>query len=770
MGVMRDNGPTKPRPPMAAPSPRVASRTAPTVSAKATVASSAPTPRAAPRTTPAVTVKTSPAPPACRKEEEKLRETSAQSSVKSTVTRNNITTNNVSRTKASEAKNDKNSEEKNEKNETENNLVLALCNISLNEDNDLNNQIKNLSIKDDQKEDEENEESDLLSRGPDRVCTTANSRTVPYFYEQRIVSSDNHGGGTVLCPDVSSSQQVTNYAQGLYQDRYVANLQNSSQDTIFTTGNSSSCLNSVLEDALSELPAVLPPLTEEDLKILQSVAEEMHRDCSLTNLVINDIDKIIESKTDDKDIQPIKRELWEGAMDGQQLPPSPDSGCSDCSDYSSDFSVGSPSSVMSGVIRTDTEKVVTMSAQVVAQPTTLHTQIGIAPASISPVGQTLQLVVLQQRPKTVMPPPLPPPMLLQPQQQTQPLAPPPTPPLSPQVPRPILPGVNIPDAMDGCSEPAINRIRMPGRMVEQMKDRAWAIIFAYPETKLTDKDEYGNMLLSRVLSNWKSITYFMEVFHALIQRLKEIINHNTHIAYKLLATPNKSGHTPLDIACRFLQSSRQNAVAVRYLADTMVEEGLAIGKEVDANGNSLIHKLCASGDDARYIMAELLNMKDQQGKRVFDVNQKNNEGKTPLHIAAQTHSDRTSCTVLAQLLMRSGADISVKDGCAGNTVFHLVARESCDPNLLVMLLAKTSYGSNIINEKNFNEDTPLHMVAANHSISPTRQRLAVQHLIESGADPKIKNKSQKAPLSLVPTERKQDIKNVLYHRRQVISQ
>ncbi|XP_049840133.1 NF-kappa-B inhibitor zeta-like isoform X2 [Schistocerca gregaria] len=746
MGVMRDNGPTKPRPPMAAPSPRVASRTAPTVTAKATVASSAPSPRAASRAAPAVTVKTSPAPPACRKEEEKLRGTSAQSSVKSTVTHNKITTNNVSRTKASEAKNDKNSEEKSEKNETENNLVLALCNISLNEDNDLNNQIKNLSIKDDQKEKEENEESDLLSRGPDRVCTTANSRTVPYFYEQRIVSSDNHGGGTVLYPDISSPQQVTNYPQDLYQDCYAANLQNSSQDTVFTAGNSFSCLNSVLKDALSELPAELPPLTEEDLKILQSLAEEMHRDCSLTNL---------------------------GAMDGQQLPPSPDSGCSDCSDYSSDFSVGSPSSVMSGVMRTDTEKVVTTSAQVIAQPTNLHTQIGIAPAPISPVVQTLQpgmLVVLQQQPKTVMPPPPPPPILLQPQQQTQPLAPPPTPPLSPQVLRPILPGVNIPDAMDGCSEPAINRIRMPGRMVEQMKDRAWAIIFAYPETKLTDKDEYGNMFLSRVLSNWKSIKYFMEVFHALIQRLKEIINHNKQIAYKLLATPNKSGHTPLDIACRFLRSSRQNAVAVRYLADTMVEEGLAIGKEVDANGNSLIHKLCASGDDTRYIMAELLNMKDQQGKRVFDVNQKNNEGKTPLHIAAQTHSDRISCTVLAQLLMRSGADISVKDGCAGNTVFHLVARESCDPNLLVMLLAKTSYASNIINEKNFNEDTPLHMVAANHSISPTRQRLAVQHLIESGADPKIQNKSRKAPLSLVPTERKQDIKNVLYHKRQVISQ
>ncbi|XP_049793845.1 uncharacterized protein LOC126203562 isoform X2 [Schistocerca nitens] len=744
MGVMRENGPTKPRPPMAAPSPRVASRTAPTVTAKATVASSAPSPRAASRTAPAVTVKTSPSPPACRKEEEKLHGTSPQSSVKSTVTRNNITTNNVSRTKPSEAKNDKNSEEKNEKTETENILVLTLRNISLNEDNDLNNQIKNLSIKDDQ-ENEENEESDLLSRGPDRVCTTANSRTVPYFYEQRIVSSDNHGGGTVLCPDVSSPQQVTNYAQSLYQDRYVANLQNSSQDTIFTTGNYSSCLNSVLEDALSELPAVLPPLTEEDLKILQSVAEEMHRDCSLTNL---------------------------GAMDGQQLPPSPDSGCSDCSDYSSDFSVGSPSSVRSGVMRTDTEKVVTVSAQVVAQATNLHTQIGIAPAPISPVVQTLQpgmLVVLQQHPKTVMSPPRPP-ILLQPQQQTQPLAPPPTPPLSPQVPRPILPGVNIPDAMDGCSEPAINRIRMHGRMVEQMKDRAWAIIFAYSEAKLTDKDEYGNMFLSRVLSNWKSIKYFMEVFHALIQRLKEIINHNKQIAYKLLATPNKSGHTPLDIACRFLRSSRQNALAVRYLADTMVEEGIAIGKEVDANGNSLIHKLCASGDDARYIMAELLNMKDQQGKRVFDVNQKNNEGKTPLHIAAQTHSDRTSCTVLAQLLMRNGADISVKDGCAGNTVFHLVARESCDPDLLVMLLAKTSYASNIINEKNFNEDTPLHMVAANHSISPAHQRLAVWHLIESGANPTIKNKSQKAPLSLVPTERKQDIKNVLYHKRQVISQ
>ncbi|XP_049840137.1 uncharacterized protein LOC126284912 isoform X4 [Schistocerca gregaria] len=644
MGVMRDNGPTKPRPPMAAPSPRVASRTAPTVTAKATVASSAPSPRAASRAAPAVTVKTSPAPPACRKEEEKLRGTSAQSSVKSTVTHNKITTNNVSRTKASEAKNDKNSEEKSEKNETENNLVLALCNISLNEDNDLNNQIKNLSIKDDQKEKEENEESDLLSRGPDRVCTTANSRTVPYFYEQRIVSSDNHGGGTVLYPDISSPQQVTNYPQDLYQDCYAANLQNSSQDTVFTAGNSFSCLNSVLKDALSELPAELPPLTEEDLKILQSLAEEMHRDCSLTNL---------------------------GAMDGQQLPPSPDSGCSDCSDYSSDFSVGSPSSVMSGVMRTDTEKVVTTSAQVIAQPTNLHTQIGIAPAPISPVVQTLQpgmLVVLQQQPKTVMPPPPPPPILLQPQQQTQPLAPPPTPPLSPQVLRPILPGVNIPDAMDGCSEPAINRIRMPGRMVEQMKDRAWAIIFAYPETKLTDKDEYGNMFLSRVLSNWKSIKYFMEVFHALIQRLKEIINHNKQIAYKLLATPNKSGHTPLDIACRFLRSSRQNAVAVRYLADTMVEEGLAIGKEVDANGNSLIHKLCASGDDTRYIMAELLNMKDQQGKRVFDVNQKNNEGKTPLHIAAQTHSDRISCTVLAQLLMRSGADISVKD--IKNVLYH----------------------------------------------------------------------------------------------------
>lgn len=45
------------------------------------------------------------------------------------------------------------------------------------------------------------------------------------------------------------------------------------------------------------------------------------------------------------------------------------------------------------------------------------------------------------------------------------------------------------------------------------------------------------------------------------------------------------------------------------------------------DGNTLLHIMAKSGDKTRYIMAELLSLRNQTtGKLIFDVNRVNNEG------------------------------------------------------------------------------------------------------------------------------------------------
>jgi len=116
-------------------------------------------------------------------------------------------------------------------------------------------------------------------------------------------------------------------------------------------------------------------------------------------------------------------------------------------------------------------------------------------------------------------------------------------------------------------------------------------------------------------------------------------------------------------------------------------------------------------------------------KRGADMNRKNDQGDTVLHIAASLGR-----TDFAELLIAHGADVNVRNKF-GETPLH-VAASAGSKDVLALLIAK---GADL-NATNPRGRTPLHVASEIHDKS------AVEVLASHGADVNIKDKYGETPL------------------------
>lgn len=177
-----------------------------------------------------------------------------------------------------------------------------------------------------------------------------------------------------------------------------------------------------------------------------------------------------------------------------------------------------------------------------------------------------------------------------------------------------------------------------------------------------------------------------------------------------------------------------------------IEEILKNSKKInlkDNEGNNVLH-LCSDKSffhkNKSYIyrdkgferLAKLFLDKD------LDINSQNNQGKTPLLIACE---DGAYPQIM--ILIENGADVKISDN-ENNTILHLAILNITD-DFDYVLNAFVSKGLDI-NSQNKDGNTGLHILAGNKEIS--NQHLKIEMLLETGANPDIKNNQGKSARDL----------------------
>ena len=130
-------------------------------------------------------------------------------------------------------------------------------------------------------------------------------------------------------------------------------------------------------------------------------------------------------------------------------------------------------------------------------------------------------------------------------------------------------------------------------------------------------------------------------------------------------------------------------------------------------------------------------------KKGADVNIRNNQGETPLHLATQLMYDDV---VWCELLLKKGADVNARDN-NGLTPLHSVLNSLCyceDKLPVVKLLIKKGADVNAIA---YRDRTPL--LSAIIGIRKEDRLSAIKLLIDNGADINYKDKKGHTPLDYV---------------------
>jgi|GEM_PF-6463845 FOG: Ankyrin repeat len=101
--------------------------------------------------------------------------------------------------------------------------------------------------------------------------------------------------------------------------------------------------------------------------------------------------------------------------------------------------------------------------------------------------------------------------------------------------------------------------------------------------------------------------------------------------------------------------------------------------EQDENGNTLLHHAALIGRKrGSWSAGEILNVLFTSPHLDFTV--KNNDGNTPLHVAALSCDERTTCQFVFPALVKEasnrGFDFSILGGKSGQTVLHIATRTS----------------------------------------------------------------------------------------------
>lgn len=200
-----------------------------------------------------------------------------------------------------------------------------------------------------------------------------------------------------------------------------------------------------------------------------------------------------------------------------------------------------------------------------------------------------------------------------------------------------------------------------------------------------------------------------DLYHVLIKfrdldEPKEMYFRSFLHSHALLHNP--SGHC-------LLESFNREKIIIQILRDVIVVNNKVNLPAKFYEGNNFLH-WCIIDNDIK-----LLNICVVNG---MDINLSNQNNLPPLHIAIISQS--TECL---SYLLEHQVDCRQTDN-AGNTALHLIAHNR--PDYLELLLNHC-----LLDAKNSTGDTPLHIAIT------SRQFNTAQILLETGADPEIKNNS-----------------------------
>lgn len=116
-----------------------------------------------------------------------------------------------------------------------------------------------------------------------------------------------------------------------------------------------------------------------------------------------------------------------------------------------------------------------------------------------------------------------------------------------------------------------------------------------------------------------------------------------------------------------------------------------------------------------------------------DVNERNREGETPLHVACEF-----GCFEIAEALIEAGADVNARDN---HGVTPLIKACSNIYTLLAKLLLDSGAEVNAVNGRDNESYTALHAACANDDDILDDE--LVKLLLRRGADPTIENQQQR---------------------------
>lgn len=277
-----------------------------------------------------------------------------------------------------------------------------------------------------------------------------------------------------------------------------------------------------------------------------------------------------------------------------------------------------------------------------------------------------------------------------------------------------------------------------------------------PVEELVKQDKDGDTKLMCLVGNPNELIKKMAYLVPLVERMSTITG--------ALTVTNNRGFDALYLTAL---NCPEFPFVAGYLAAAMIQKGIDISQRLyHTRGDTLIHSIATQGDSHKEILSELLALRTIQENRLFDLSKRNYDGRTALHIAIESHLPFTKGTTsleTVKLLLKYGADPTIKETKCGNNALHMAVSLDCDPILVKLLL--DTWTSDLVNAVNYNHDTALHVATAKSTnITLKRQEEVCWLLVQAGGHTNLLNQQGKTPLALASVDRKETIREILHKR------
>lgn len=283
------------------------------------------------------------------------------------------------------------------------------------------------------------------------------------------------------------------------------------------------------------------------------------------------------------------------------------------------------------------------------------------------------------------------------------------------------------------------------------KNNAWVHIQKPSIDKLGSGDDDGDSQLMILLVQRRSPEFAYCVVERLLKEKPEY-----------LAQTNNHEKDALRIAAEDLQTEPSMAA---YIAEALARAELPVEKYY-SDGETLLHKLSRLGTDYADVVKDLLEVRLMNGFPAFNVNARNKDGLTPLHLACSSHRPgEVDNSRTLQYLLDSNADILAQDYVDKNTPLHNLVLSSADLRLVNIIFAhlirhnRLQQAAEVVNRQ---QNTVLHLACGKNGLSVVEHCKLVQTVFNHGGQIHLKNNNGQVPSYLVDISRKSEIKAILH--------